>query len=77
MQKERRHRKVVAELLEAGGISGKAADPGGEGEEADQREQAEHEGIARQEGGITANRPPAAGGQNSSHGVRVEEKRER
>jgi hypothetical protein len=42
VQKERRHREVVAELLEARGVFGKAADPGGDGEKADQREQAEH-----------------------------------
>ena len=55
MQEERRHRKVVAELLETTGVLGKIADSSRDREEPDQGEQAQHERIARQNSRIAAN----------------------
>jgi hypothetical protein len=43
VEEQRRHCKVVAELLEAGSIFGKSADACGDGEEADERKQAQHQ----------------------------------
>ena len=38
VEEQRGHCKVVAELLEAGGVFGKVGDPGGDREETDERE---------------------------------------
>ena len=43
VQEQRRHGIIVAEPLKAVGEFGEAAHVGGDGEEADQRQQAEHE----------------------------------
>ena len=77
VQEQRRHREVVAELLEAGGVFGKAADAGGDGEEADEGEKTKHEGIARQHRGVAADGVAAGSAQYAGHGMRVEEQRQR
>ncbi len=53
VQEQRRHREAVAELLEARREFGCRADAGGDGKEAQQRQHAEQESIARQQCGIT------------------------
>ena len=67
VQEERRHGEIVAELLEACGVFGKAGDARGNGEEANQCEQTEHQGIARQQRGIAAHGVRAARGEYSGH----------
>ena len=58
MQQQGRYREVVAELLEAVSVFGKFGDARGDHEKADQCEQAEHQRIARQHGGIAPDRAP-------------------
>ena len=70
--------KIVAELFEAVGVFGEVVgDAGGDGEEADQRQQAEHERIARQHRGVAADGVPAARAQDAGERMRIEEQRQR
>ncbi len=77
VQQQRRHREVVAELLEAVGIFRKARDARRDREEAHQSEQAEHEGIARQQRRVAADGAPAVGAEDARQRMRIEEERER
>ena len=77
VQKQRRHREIVAELFEARGKFRHGADPCRDGEEADQRQQAEHEGVTRQHRGVAADGAPARGGKDAGDGVWIEEQRQR
>ena len=77
MQEQRRNREIVAELLEALGVFRRRADAGSDREEADQRQQSKHEGIAGQQRGIAAHGAAARGAQNAGDGVRIKEQRQR
>jgi hypothetical protein len=71
VQEERRYCNVVSELLESSRVFGKVRDPGGNGKEADEGEQAEHQGITRKHRGITADRVATACAQNTGQRVRI------
>jgi hypothetical protein len=77
VQEQRRHGKIVAELFEAVGVVEEVGDAGGDSEEADQRQEAEHERIARQHRRVAADGMPAARAQNAGERMRIEKERQR
>ena len=76
VQQQRGHRKVIAELLEAGRVFGELVHTAGDHEEAEQRQQTEHEGVAGQHGSVAADDLAAARAQYTGQRVRIKEQRE-
>ena len=77
MQEQRRHREIVAELLEPRGEFRRRADAGRDREEADHDQQAEHDRIARQHRGVAADGVAARRAQNAGDRMWIEKQRQR